>query len=214
MLQPVKLYDFALAPNPRRVRIFLAEKGVEIPIVEVNTRAKGQFTPEFEKLGSGGKIPVLELEDGTAISETVAICRYIESLHPEPLLMGRDELDKAIVDMWQRRMELEGFAPAGDAVRNSAEMFKDRSIAGVEGGFPQIPAVVERGKSAFALFLDRLDQRLTDSQYIAGDHFTIADITAVVTIDFAKRADMEVPETKARIHRWYQQVSARSSMQA
>ena len=214
MLQPIKLYDFALAPNPRRVRIFLAEKGVEIPIVEVNTRAKGQFTPEFEKLGSGGKIPILELEDGTAISETVAICRYIESLHPEPNLFGRNELDKAIVDMWQRRVEFELYAPAGDAVRNSAEMFKDRSIAGVEGGFPQIPALVERGKSAFVMFLDRLDQRLSESEYIAGEQFTIADITALVTIDFAKRADIEVPEAKTQIHRWYEQVSTRPSMQA
>jgi len=214
LLQPIKLYDFPLAPNPRRVRIFLAEKGVEIPTVEVNTRAKGQFTPEFEKLGSGGKIPVLELEDGTAISETVAICRYIESLHPEPSLMGRDELDKAIVDMWQRRVEFEGYAGAAEAVRNSAEMFKDRGIAGVKGGFPQIPALVERGKSVFALFLDRLDQRLSDSQYIAGEQFTIADITAVVTVDFAKRADIEVPDAKAQVHRWYQEVSARPSMQA
>lgn len=214
MLKPVKLYDFPLAPNPRRVRIFLAEKGVDIPKVEINTRAKGQFTPEFEKLGSAGKIPVLELEDGTAISETVAICRYIEALYPDPVLMGRDGLDNAIVDMWQRRIEFEGYGPAGDAVRNSAEMFKDRGIAGVKGGFPQIPALVDRGKSAFTLFLDRLDQRLSESQYIAGSHFTIADITALVTVDFAKRADIEVPENKAHIHRWYQEVSSRPSMEA
>lgn len=214
MLQPVRLYDFALAPNPRRVRIFLAEKRVDVPIVEVNTREKGQFTPEFEKLDSAGKIPVLELEDGTAISETVSICRYIEALHPEPVLMGRDDLDKAIVDMWQRRVEFEGYSPAADAVRNSAEMFVDRGIPGVKGGFPQIPALVERGKAAFALFLDRLDLRLSTSTHIAGEHFTIVDITALVTIDFAKRANIEVPEDKTHIQRWYQEVSSRPSATA
>ena len=116
--------------------------------------------------------------------------------------------------MWQRRIELEFYAAAADAVRNSAEMFKDRGIAGVKGGFPQIPALVERGKSAFALFLERLEQQLSASQYIAGENFTIADITAHVTVDLAKRANIEIPETKAHILRWYQEVSARPSMQA
>ena len=125
--------------------------------------------------------------------------------------MGRDDLDKTIVEMWQRRIEFEGYGAAGDAVGNSAEMLKDRGTAGVERGFPQIPALIERGKSAFALFLDRLDQQLSTSQYIACEHFTIADMTALVTIDFAKRADIEVPENKAHIHRWYKEVSAQPS---
>lgn len=214
MALPVRLYDFALAPNPRRVRMFLAEKGVDIELVEVNTREKGQFTEAFKQLGSGSKIPVLELSDGTMLSETVAICRYIESLHPHPVLMGRDDLDKAIVEMWQRRVELEGYNAAGDAVRNSQPMFKDRGIAGVESGFPQIPALVDRGKAAFGMFLEKLDKRLAQHQYIAGENFTIVDITALVTIDFAKRADIHVPESMGNILRWYQEVSERPSASA
>jgi glutathione S-transferase len=211
---PVRLYDFALAPNPRRVRIFLAEKGVEIPLVEVNTRERAQFSESFKKLGSGGKIPVLELDDGTMLSETVAICRYIEALHPQPVLMGHDDLDKCIVEMWQRRVELEGYNAAGDAVRNSLPMFEDRSIAGVESGFPQIPALAERGKAAFGLFLNKLNEQLRGNAYIAGRHFTIADITALVTIDFAKRADISVPDSMSHVLRWYEEVSNRPSAAA
>lgn len=214
MSKPAKLYDFKLAPNPRRVRIFLAEKGLEIPLVEVNTREKGQFTQDFSRLNSGYKIPVLELEDGTAISETVAICRYVEAIHPEPALMGVNDLDKAIVEMWQRRVELEGFNAAGDAVRNSAAMFKDRGIAGVEGGFPQIPALVDRGKAAFALFVTRLDERLADNPYIAGERFSIADITAMVTLEFAQRAEITVDDSHTNVLRWHKEVSARPSASA
>ncbi len=108
----MKLYDFELAPNPRRVRIFLAEKGVTIPLVEVNTRQKQQFAPEFAKLNPFCTVPVLELDDGTCIGDSVAICRYIEVLHPEPPLMGRDAREQAIIEMWDRRAELEGMNAA------------------------------------------------------------------------------------------------------
>ena len=209
------LYDFALAPNPRRVRMFLAEKSVEIPMVQVNTREREQFAESFGAKNPLNAVPVLELDDGTCIAESVAICRYIEEIHPEPPLMGTDARDKAIVEMWNRRAELVGYAAASEAVRNSLPMFEDRGLSGVPGGVPQIPALVERGKQTLGRFFDLLDARLAETPFIAGDAFTIADITAFVTIEFAKRADVELPETGAEhLRRWHGEVASRPSASA
>jgi glutathione S-transferase len=119
--------------------MFLAEKGVQIPTVQVNTRERAQFSAEFVRINPFSVAPVLELDDGTHLGESVAICRYIEGLHPEPPLMGRDVKDVAVVEMWNRRAELEGMQAAAEVVRNAAPMFADRSVAGVSGGFPQVP---------------------------------------------------------------------------
>lgn len=211
----MKLYDFALAPNPRRVRMFLAEKSVEIPLVEVNTRERQQFEESFRKVNAFCTIPVLELDDGTCIAESVAICRYIEALHPKPPLMGRDAKDAAIVEMWNRRVELQGYLPASEVIRNSAPMFEDRGIAGVQGGVPQIPALVERGKQSLGRFFAMLDLQLGDNPFIAGDDFTIADITAFVTIEFAKRGEVTIPENGAdNVKRWHAEIAARPSASA
>jgi glutathione S-transferase len=210
----MKLYDFSLAPNPRRVRMFLAEKGIDVPMVQVNTREAEQFSDWFQKVNPGGTVPVLELDDGTIITESVAICRYFEETQPEPPLMGRDPKDKALVEMWSRKVEIEGYAAAGEAVRNALPMFEDRAIAGMPGGVPQIPALVERGRASFQRFLEMLDRRLAESSFIAGDAFTIADITAFMTIEFAKRGEMEVPEACANVIRWRDEVQARPSASA
>ena len=211
----MRLFDFALAPNPRRVRMFLAEKSVEIPLVEVNTRERKQFEESFKKINPFCTVPVLELDDGTYIAESVAICRYIEALHPEPPLMGRDAKDTAIVEMWNRRVELQGYLPASEMIRNSAPMFEDRGIAGVEGGVPQIPALVDRGKQSLGRFFAMLDRRLGESPFIAGDTFTIADITAFVTIEFAKRGEVTIPESGAdNVKRWHADIAARPSADA
>ena len=210
----MKLYDFSLAPNPRRVRMFLAEKGIQVPTEEINTREAGQFSEAFLKVNPRGTIPVLVLDDGTAITESVSICRYFEELHPEPSLFGRDAKEKALVDMWNRRVEIEGYAPAADVVRNSLEMFKDRAIAGMPNGVPQLPELAERGRQSFARFLGRLDEHLGESQFIAGDQLSIADQTAFITIDFAKRGELEVPETAANILRWQGAMAARPSASA
>ncbi len=210
----MKLYDFALAPNPRRVRMFLAEKGIKVPTEQINTREKGQFSEAFLKINPRGTIPTLVLDDGTTLTESVSICRYFEDLHPEPALFGRDAKERAVIDMWNRRMEIEGYAPAGDVIRNSLEMFEDRAIAGIPSGVPQIPALVDRGPQSFARFLDRLDERLGESQFIAGDQLSIADQTAFITIDFAKRGELEVPETAANILRWQGEMAARPSASA
>lgn len=210
----MKLYDFALAPNPRRVRMFLAEKGIEVPTEQVNTREAQQFSEAFQKINPRGTVPVLVLDDGTAITESVSICRYFEALHPEPPLLGRNAREQALVDMWNRRVEIECYAPAADVVRNSLEMFKDRAIAGVPNGVPQIPALVERGRKSFARFVARLDQRLAASKFIAGDQLSIADQTAFIAFDFAKRGDLEVPSDASNVLRWQGEMAARPSASA
>lgn len=210
----MKLYDFALAPNPRRVRMFLAEKGIKVPTEQINTREKEQFSEAFMKVNPRGTVPALVLDDGTTITESVSICRYFEELHPEPALLGRDAKEKAVVDMWNRRIEIEGYAPAGDVVRNSLDMFEDRAIAGIPSGVPQIAALAERGRASFARFLGRLDERLGESQFIAGDQLSIADQTAFITIDFAKRGELEVPASSTNILRWQGEMAARPSASA
>ncbi len=210
----MKLYDFHLAPNPKRVRIFLAEKGIEVPKVEINTREAGQFSPEFLKVNPGATIPALELDDGTCISETVAICRYFEEVQPEPPLMGVDAKDKAVVEMWSRRCELEGFMAIGEAVRNGLPMFEDRGLAGMRSGVPQIPALVERGKATATRFCKKLDAQLADNEFIAGPRFTIADITAFVMFGFASRIEFAMPEDCTNIKRWFDAVAARPSADA
>lgn len=144
----MKLYDFALAPSPRRVRMFLAEKGVDIPTVQINTREREQFSDSYRDLNASCVVPTLELDDGTCIGESVAICRYIEGTHPEPPLMGRDPKEAAVIEMWSRRAEIEGYLAAAEAVRNAAPMFEDRGLPGVTGGVPQIPALIARGKQS------------------------------------------------------------------
>lgn len=210
----MKLYDFELAPNPRRVRMFLAEKGITVPLVQVNTRQREQFAPEFVKKNPYCVVPVLELDDGTCIGESVAICRYFEVLHPEPPLMGRDAKEQAVIEMWDRRAELEGFNSAGEIVRNAAPMFEDRGVAGVPSGFPQIPALVERGKKRMARFFEFWDRQLADNKFIAGPNFSIADISSFIAIEFVKRAEITIPDTCKHVARWHEAIAQRPSAKA
>ena len=210
----MKLYEFSIAPGPRRVRIFVAEKGIEIPSVQINTRERQQFSDEYRAVNPNCVVPALVLDDGTCIGETVAICRYLEETHPEPNLMGRDAKEKAVIEMWNRQAELEGYLAAVDALRNSAPMFEDRGVAGVTGGVPQIPALVERGKQSMGRFFSKLDRQLADNRCLAGDTFSIADITAFVAIDFSKRAEIEVPGECSNVARWFAEVGERPSASA
>ena len=210
----MKLYEFSLAPGPRRVRIFIAEKGIEIPNVQINTRERQQFSDEYCAVNPNCVVPALVLDDGTCIGETVAICRYIEETHPDPNLMGRDAKEKAVIEMWNRQAELEGYLAAVDAVRNSAPLFEDRGVAGVTGGVPQIPALAERGKQSMGRFFTKLDRQLAENSHLAGDRFSIADITAFVTIDFSKRAEIEIPEDCSNVARWFAEVGERPSASA
>ncbi len=208
------LHDFASAPNPRRVRMYLSEKRITVPTVSVNTRECEQFAAGFRRRNPWCLVPVLELDDGTCIAESMAICRYFEELHPEPPLFGRGARERATVEMWNRRAELDGLLPLAEAVRNRLPLFADRAVAGFPSGFPQIAAIAERGIARYRLFLDRLDERLGASPYLAGECFSIADITAFVTVEFAARIDESPPAARHRIHRWRARVAARPSAPA
>ena len=209
----MKLYDCQQAPNGRRVRMFLAEKGIDIPTVEVNIMEGENLTPEFLAVNPRGVLPVLELDDGTCIDETVAICRYFENEVPSPALMGTDSKSKAIIESRQRHIEFDGLLPLGDVIRNSSPVFDTRALPGTSN-VKAIESLVERGMNSIQRFYDRLNEMLSANTYIAGEEFTIADITALCAVDFAQLAKISIPENHANTLRWYQKVSSRSSTSA
>lgn len=200
----MKLYDGGRAPNPRRVTVFLAEKGIEVEKVPVDMGQLGHKSEEVTRLNPLQRLPVLELDDGTAISETVAICRYFEELHPEPPLMGTDAKDKAIVEMWNRRVELIFLSAVANAFRHTHPAMKEWEV-------PQLPEWGEINRPKALKFLEMLDKELADREFIAGDRYTIADITGMIGMDFMKPAKIERPEHLKNVMRWYQAVTSRPS---
>ena len=210
----MKLYQSDTSPNSRRVRIFLAEKGVSMPIVPVDLAAKEQFSSAYAEINPRRVVPTLVLDDGTVIGEVPAILRYLEEIHPAPPLFGSNAKTKALVAMWERRVEQEGFASVMEAVRNAVPGLKGRAIAGPHD-YEQIPALVERSKARVGNFYADFNARLAEVSFIAGDEFSVADITAIVTVDFATRAvGLAMPEELTALRRWYDDVSARPSMAA
>jgi glutathione S-transferase len=209
----MKLYDYQLAPNPRRVRIFLVEKGITVPTVQVDLRAGEQFTPEFRAINPECTVPVLEFDDGRRIAEVIAICLYFELAHPEPPLMGADPQDRAIVADWHHRIERQGFWAVGDAFRNSAPGLKGRALPGPDD-YEQIPALAERGRARTTRFFEMLDRQLAGRPFVACDRYTIADIMALVTVDFAARINLAIPESCSHLRRWHETVSVRPSAAA
>ena len=204
----MKFYDCQSAPSPRRVRIFLAEKGVELASVQVDLGAGEHLGETFRSLNPDCTVPVLELDDGTALTESFAICQYLESVYPDPPLMGRDDRERALVTQWNAKVESQGLAAVAEAFRNRSRGFTGRALTGPEG-FGQIPELVERGRRRAELFLARLDAELAEREFVAGDVFTVADITALVTVDFAGRIKLPLPEGADNLHRWHEVVSAR-----
>jgi glutathione S-transferase len=209
----MKLYTFKLAPSPRRVRIFLAEKGIEVPMEEVNLREREQLCQEYKQINDRCDVPFLVLDDGTGIGEVEAICRYFEETHPEPPVMGRDAREKALVSMWNHRFEQEGFFAIAEALRNANPRFEDRALIGPRD-YKQIPELAERGKLRAERFFDDLDRQLTGREYVCGDAFTMADITAMVCVDFAKVIELQPGQRHANLLRWRAEVSARPSAAA
>ncbi len=203
---PVKIYDSQTAPNPRRVRIFLAEKGISVPYEQVDIVKADNRSAAFRAKNPFGTLPVLELEDGTCIAESVAICRYFEELHPNPPLMGTTGRDRALVEMWQRRMEFEVFLPITQVFRNSHPFFAGR--------IPQVPEYGEVCRTAAETRLAWLDTVLADREFIAGDRYTIADITALCGIDFGRVSKIRIQPEHAHLARWHAAVSARPSAKA
>jgi glutathione S-transferase len=210
----MKLYQSSASPNSRRVRIFLAEKGISMPLVPVDLGAKEQFSEAYAAINPRRVVPALVLDDGTAIGEVPVILRYLEEVFPEPPLFGATPQARARAAMWERRVELEGFAAVMEAVRNAVPGLKSRAIAGPHD-YEQIPALVERSRQRVRNFYSDFDARLTDGSFIAGEEFSVADITAVVTVDFAaKAAGLPIPDEHRALKRWYDKVSARASMGA
>ena len=203
----MKLYDLPASPNARRVRIFLAEKGLKIPLVPVNMMAGENQTDAYLKKNSLGRMPLLELDDGTTISESIAICRYIEEKHPSPPLMGSGALESATIEMWQRRMEFEFILPIIAIFRHTADMWKGR--------FVQIPEVAEQERISIKARMEWLDKELNGKQFVAGDAYTVADITAQCAFVIAKAAlGLRIPEELTNLSEWWARVSTRPTARA
>ena len=206
----MRLFDFQRAPNPRRVRIFLAEKNIDIPKVPVNLFRMEQLSPEFLAINPGGTVPVLETDDGTYIAESIAICRYLESLHPEPPLFGTDARSGALVLMWNGISENEGYSATAEILRNLSPGFRHRVFPG-PADIEQIPALVERGKHRAQQFFDRVETQLSSCRFLAGDAFSVADITLLTVVDFAKWVDLDATIGRLALAAWYKNISTRPS---
>ena len=211
----MKLYDSKLAPNPRRVRMFMAEKGVTCETVPIDIVQGENLEAAFLAVNPRGLLPTLVLDDGTVLDESIAICRYFEETCPEPPLLGTDAVSKARIEARQRHMEFEGLIAAAEAFRNAFPGFRSRGLGGNVGAVEAIPALATRGKASLARFYANLDEALSHSPYVAGEAFSIADITALCSVDFAAAAArVPVPEGCANVKRWHAEVSARPSASA
>ena len=195
------------------MRIFLAEKGVEIPLVAVNLREGEQLGEAFRKINPDCTVPVLELDDGTMISEIFAICLYLESQYPEPALMGRNSVERAMVAMWNTKIEQNGIAALAEILRNRAKGMQDRALTGPIN-LAQIPQLVARGRTRAEAFFDRLDDQLRDGAYVTGEQFSMADITAYVMVEFAGWSKISIKESQENLQHWYNTVSKRPGTMA
>ena len=203
----MKLYDLPPSPNARRVRIFIAEKGLEIPIVPVNMITGENQSEDYLAKNSLGKMPLLELDDGTCIAESVAICRYLEEMNPNPPLMGRNPVEKALVEMWHRRMELEFLLPMISIFLHTGEMWKDRVV--------QIPQVAEAGALNVKLRMEWLNSELDGKEYITGEDYTVADIAAQCAFVMGKAAlGLRIAEDQLNLSNWFTRVSSRPTARA
>ncbi|MFT5425390.1 MAG: glutathione S-transferase [Gammaproteobacteria bacterium] len=208
----MKFYDCSMAPNPRRVRIFIKEKGLDIPSVEVDLFGGENLKEDYLSKNIWGLCPALELDDGTVISEAPAVCSYLNDIHPEPPLFGTTPLERAQVISWDRHMEHSGMQSVIYAFRNNFPDFAMRGVGGREGD-KIIPELIERGKNGIKIYFERLEKRLSDSPYIAGKSYSMADITGLVAIDFAKFAEFEIPDANTHSRKWYEKVSSRPATQ-
>jgi glutathione S-transferase len=202
----MKLYNLKAGLNPRRVRIFLAEKAITVPTLDLDMEKGENRTPEFLAKNPLGTLPVLELDDGTILSESMAICRYLEELHPEPRLFGEDALDRARVEMWTRRIEFELMMPVTGAFIHTHPFWAGRRR--------QVPAYGELARAMAFEAMAWLDRELAGRAYIAGERYTVADIAAQCTLILGKGTGTRVPEGLANLDRWFATVSARPTARA
>lgn len=209
----MKFYDCSTAPSPRRVRFFLAEKGVELDTVQIDLAHGEHLGNEFRAKNPDCTVPVLELDDGTCISEVLAICGYLESHFPDTPLLGRDAREKALVTMWVCKIEQQGLSAVAELFRNRAKGFRGRAVTGPHG-FEQIPELVERGLRRVELFLDRLDIRLGESLYLVDDYFSFADISAFIAVEFAGWSKIAIGEHRPNLDKWFSGIAGKTASKA
>lgn len=207
------LYDCAAAPSPRRARIAFAEKGIDVEKRQVDLGKGEQFTPAFKAINPYCTVPVLELDDGSYITENEGIVRYLEEIYPEPALMGATPLEKARIAEWNFKVEFDGLLAVAEAFRNSTKGLKNRALTGARD-YEQIPELAQRGFARTEAFSEVLNNRLRDNEFIAGDHFSVADITAVVTVDFAVKLKIPILDEFKHLARWHGQIAQRPSYKA
>jgi len=211
----MRLFDFERAPNPRRARMIITEKNLDIPRVAVNLYAKEQLSAEFLAINPAGTLPVLETDEGLYLTETVAICQYLEALHPEPPLMGTSASSKALVLNWNNVVEQAGFFAVAETLRNWSPGFRDHVFPGPVP-YAQMPLLIERGRQRTEQFFDRIEQQLStnDAPFLAGDEYSLADISLLAVTDFASWIKISPTATRPALSKWYEQASARPSARA
>ena len=209
----MKLYDYKLAPNPRRVRMFMVEKDISIDTVQVDLMKAEQFSDAFKKINPLCEVPVLQLDNGRCINQVNAICRYLEELFPENPLFGRTPLERASVESQNHWVHINGGLAVGEAFRNSSPSFENRGISGPHS-YAQIPELAERGLLRIDNLFADLDAHFAHSQFMVDDYFSVADITAFTTINFANWAKKIIPDSRSHLQRWYDQIKDRPSAKA
>ena len=207
------LYDCTTAPSPRRARIFLAEKGIEYSCKQVDLAKGEQMSEAFVAINPRRAVPVLVTEDGQAISENTAIATYLEARYPEPSLLGTDAYSKAMVTEWNWRCEFEGLYAIAEILRNTSPHMKGRAMTG-RTNIDQIPALADRGRLRLATFWEDLDEQLQSHPFVAGSNYSLADITAMVSVDFSKWVKATPDPSLKALHAWHEKVSARESSKA
>jgi glutathione S-transferase len=205
------LYDFEMAPSPRRARILLAEKGVPFTAIQVDLRQQEQLGDAFRAINPRCTVPALRLEDGAILTDNAGIAAYLEATHPEPPMMGRTALERAEVASWNARIEMEGFMAIAEALRNSAPAMKDRALTGAVN-YAQIPELAQRGLARAQQFFIELDAHLAGREFIATEGFSLADITAVVALDFARVVRIKPGDDHPNLMRWRKAMGERPSM--
>ena len=208
----MKFFDCKTAPSPRRVRIFIAEKGITVETVPVDLRSNEQLDPDFRSINPHCTVPVLELDDGTRLTTTAGIWRYLEAAYPDPALMGETPKQRGVISDLQWHIEMNGFMAMAEYLRNSTPAMKGRALTGPHD-YEQIPELAERGKLRVQRFLEEIDQIIANKPYVAGDRFSIADIDLLVFIDFVIWRKLSLPEEATNARRWYDAVRARPSAQ-
>lgn len=209
----MKLYDFGSSASAQRVRVFLKEKSLEIPTEALDVRRGAQFSDDISEKNPFHCVPFLELDDGTVIAESISICRYLEDLTPEPSMFGTTAKERAIIDMWLRRFELDALVPLNHAVRNHLPIFAGRVVPGTRNDLPQLAPIVERGKEMMEIFLNRVEPQLLHNEFIAGVKFSIADITGYFAVRSALTLEMDIFSRHPAAAAWYSSISARPAFQ-